>query len=217
VVVVPTFAPEWERHSRDDESRERYVSEELRRLFNERAAVLLAVLQVSVDDDCRMVAMRQLTENADSDGNPIYDPAHQWRLRLKDGVTPPSVDAQGRKLPKEKLGRVLVTKVGNLGGQRARETSSSASREWGGERRAAKSNAGMDLYVQREVTAKPTVYSLSDAVLILQRWGVGVQARQYLRASAWRPGEALEDQPRGQEQWLVEEVPPPAPSKTAAA
>ena len=54
---------------------------------------------------------------------------------------------------------------------------------------------------------------LTEAVLILRQWGVGVQPKQYLRHRTWRPGEASEDTPQGQDQWLVEEGPVPAPAK----
>lgn len=210
MIVIPVFCPDWEKHSRNDDTREEYVSTELRRLFEEKGVVLLAVLQQSVADDARMIALRQLSENQDADGNQLYDPSHLWRLKLKEDAKPPLVDAQGRKLPKEKAGKVLMTKVGNLGGQRTREQSTAASREWAGDRRAVKSNAGQDLYAQREVTARPTAFQLNDAVLILQRFGIAVQPKQYLRDSRWKPGDANEDLPNGQDQWLVEEVPPAA-------
>jgi hypothetical protein len=208
MIVIPSFCPEWEKHSRTDDTREEYVSQELRRLFEEKGVVLLAVLQQSVADDARMIALRQLSENQDADGTQLYDPTHLWRLKLKDDAKPPLVDAQGRKLPKEKAGKVLVTKVGNLGGQRSRDQSTAASREWAGDRRAMKSNTGQDLYSQREVTSKPAAFPLNDAVLILQRFGIAVQTKQYLRDPRWKPGDANEDLPNGQDQWLVEEVPP---------
>lgn len=214
MTVLPVFCPDWAKYAADDDARETYVAAELRRLFAEGGAVLLAVLQMHVDEACQMTALRQLAENADADGEPICEPGWTWKLRLKEGAVPPISNAQGIKLPKEKQGKVLAARVGNLGGSRGREDSSRASLEWTGQRRAMKASSGQDLYSHREVTAKATAFSLNEAVLILRQWGVGVQPKQYLRNRAWKPGESNEDIAQGQDQWLVLEGPAPTATLT---
>jgi hypothetical protein len=213
MVVLPIFAAATEQHSKDLDALEQYVTDELRRLVQQGGAVLLPILQLHVDESAQMIALRQLAENVGADGDPVYDPSHTWRLRMKDGAQPPVCDAQGRKLPKDIAGKVLRARVGNLGGARGREQSSRASLEWSGENRARKAASGQDIYQHRDLTTKPQAFMLTEAVLILRQWGVGVQPKQYLRHRTWRPGEASEDTPQGQDQWLVEEGPVPAPAK----
>jgi hypothetical protein len=209
MIVVPVFAPDTERHAKDLDALEQYVTNELRRLVKEGGPVLLPILQLHVDESAQMIALRQLGENVGADGDSIYDPSHTWKLRLKEGAQPPVVDAQGRKLPKEEQGKVLMARVGNLGGARGREESSRASLEWSGDRRAMKASSGLDIYVHRKITAKPQAFMLGDAVLVLRQWGFGVQPKQYLRHRTWKPGEHNDDTPQGQDQWLVEEGPVP--------
>lgn len=211
--VLPVFAPAYE--IADPDERRKYVAAELRKLVAAGGAVLLPVLQPAVADGARMTALEMLRDNADDDGEQVLDPAHQWRLKLKEGAKPPAVDPNGLRLPADKAGKTLVAKVGVLGGHRARHDDTKASVEWQGAARAIKSMTGQKLLATREVTSKPSVFSLHDAVLVLQKWGVGVQLRQYLKPRNWKPGEYFDPEDpktRGQDQWLVEEVPTGASS-----
>lgn len=208
--VIPVFGAEWSRLLRASEKEKRaYVRDELRRLFDQGGAVLLPILQPGVDDSPRMIALDMLVQNPSEGGKRLFDPGRAWRLKLKDGAEPPKRDAQGRALPADKAGKVLVVKTGNLGGERGRDEDTEESREWRGEVRAMKAMTGADIYQTEEVTARPSAYTLRDAILILQRWGIGVAPRQYARAETWRPGDAHGG--GGQDRWLVEEVPPDAP------
>lgn len=214
--VLPVFAAAYE--ITDPDERRKYVTAELRALVTSGGSILLSVLQPSVADGARMTALEMLRDNADDDGEQLIDPAHQWRLRLKDGAKPPAVDPNGLRLGPDKAGKVLVAKVGVLGGQRARENDTKASIEWQGPARAIKSMTGQKLLATREVTSKPAVFSLRDATLVLQRWGVGVALRQFAKPRNWKPGEYYDpDDPktRGQDCWLVEEVPVAASSAAA--
>ena len=223
--VLPIFAPDWSRVAKSSDKEKRtYVTGELRRLFEGGGAVLLAIMQPGVDDMPRMLALDLLNTNPNEGGRRLYDPARAWRLRLKVGAEPPRLDPQSRRLPPEKLGKVLVAKTGNLGGERGRDQETEESAEWAGPQRAMKAISGRDIYETVEVTFRAEAFTLRDAVLILRRWGIGVQPRQYARSSEWRPGDA--DEGRGQDRWLVEEVPPgegatadeeAAPSKKARA
>lgn len=206
--VLTVFASAYE--ITDPDERRKYVAAELRNLVQSGGAVLLSVLQPAVADGARMTALEMLRDNADDAGDQVIDPAHQWRLRLKDGAKPPAVDPNGLRLGPDKAGKVLVAKVGVLGGQRGRENDTKASIEWQGPARAIKSMTGQKLLATREVTSKPAVFSLRDATIVLQKWGVGVQLRQYAKPRNWKPGEYFDpDDPktRGQDQWLVEELP----------
>lgn len=210
--VIPTFASDWSRyHCASEKEKRAYVRDELRRLFDAGGAVLLPILQPGVDDSPRMIALDLLLQNPSEGGKRLFDPGRVWRLKLKDGAEPPKRDAQGRTLSPEKAGKVLVCKTGNLGGERGRDEDTEESREWRGEMRALRSMTGADIYQTEEITARPAAYTLRDAILILQRWGIGVQTRQFARSNDWRPGDA--DAGRGQDRWLVEEVPPDAPAK----
>lgn len=209
--VLPVFAPAYE--ITDPDERRRYVAAELRKLVEAGGAILLPVLQPAVADGARMTALEMLRDNADDDGEQVLDPSHQWRLKLKEGAKPPTVDPNGLRLPPEKAGKVLVAKVGVLGGQRARHDDTKASIEWQGSARAIKSMTQQKLLATREVTFKPTVFTLHDATLVLLKWGIGAQLRQYLKPRNWKPGEYYDSEDpsaRGQDQWLVEEVPAPA-------
>jgi hypothetical protein len=206
--VLPVFAPAYE--ITDPDERRKYVAAELRNLVQSGGAVLLAILQPAVADGARMTALEMLRDNADDDGEQVLDPSHQWRLRLKDGAKPPAIDPNGLRLGPDKAGKVLVAKIGVLGGARGRENDTKASVEWQGPARAIKSMTGQKLLATREVTSKPTVFSLRDATLVLQKWGVGVALKQYAKPRNWKPGEYFDpDDPktRGQDQWLVEELP----------
>lgn len=222
--VVPVFAPRYEATPPDE--RVAYVRDELRRLVAEGGAVLLAVLSPRTPTEAQVVALEMLAANRDSfrfagtgaragaHGNRLLERAPVWRLRLKAGATPPPIDPQGRRLAPDKVGKVLVAKVGMPDGDVGAERETSGQ-EWTGAARAIKAAVGDDLLYTAEVTREAREYELREAVHILRKWGIGCTLKQYLRPRTWRPGEHVDqDSPaaRGQDQWLVEEVPAEAPA-----
>ena len=69
-----------------------------------------------------------------------------------------------------------------------------------------KAAAGEDLHATVEIGTKPVrLRNLEHAVLILRRWGVGVQKQRWSRPEGWKPGD--DRSKGGQDRWLVEEVP----------
>lgn len=207
MIVVPLAFDKWSSVEHSSDAAQRlYVAEELRRLERE-GAPLLTVALTQLDDRVRHLAVTLLRNNDDGEGKPIYA-SRPWTLRLVDGETPPDRDAQGRLLPSDKRGKVLKTKVGNLGGNLGRQADAREVTRWSGVNRQARDRAGGDLYVYREVTREPQPFTFDDAVAILSKWGIGVAARQYARATSWRPGGDFDESTKGQCNWLVEECTP---------
>ena len=207
MIVVPLAFDKWSSVEHSSDAAQRlYVAEELRRLERE-GAPLLTVALTQLDDRVRHLAVTLLRNNDDGEGKPIYA-SRPWTLRLVDGETPPDRDAQGRLLPSDKRGKVLKTKVGNLGGNLGRQADAHEVTRWSGVNRQARDRAGGDLYVYREVTREPQPFTFDDAVAILSKWGIGVAARQYARATSWRPGGDFDESTKGQCNWLVEECTP---------
>lgn len=207
MIVVPLAFDKWSSVEHSSDAAQRlYVAEELRRLERE-GAPLLTVALTQLDDRVRHLAVTLLRNNDDGEGKPIYA-SRPWTLRLVDGETPPDRDAQGRLLPADKRGKVLKTKVGNLGGNLGRQADAREVTRWSGVNRQARDRAGGDLYVYREVTREPQPFTFDDAVAILSKWGIGVAARQYARATSWRPGGDFDESTKGQCNWLVEECTP---------
>ena len=208
MIVLPLAFDKWATVEHlGDQQRRAYVAEELRRLDAD-GAPLLTVALAQADDAVRHLAVTALRDNADGEGRAIYDHARQWMLALVEGETPPDRDAQGRLLPSDKRGKVLKTKVGNLGGNLGRQADAREVTRWSGVNRQARDRAGGDLYVYREVTREPQPFTFDDAVAILSKWGIGVAARQYARATSWRPGGDFDESTKGQCNWLVEECTP---------
>lgn len=226
------FCRDWDAQqygNRPESDQEAYVASELQRLTDEEKPVLRAVLNCP-DDWCKFIAMNLLTVGATADGTPVpslpmvylrlVDPSvldyeHPGTGEVEKGAAvPPSRDPQGRPLPKDKVGKVLVAKVGNLGGNIPTNREASQAKAFGGDRRLSLGKAGHTLFVTREVTRTPAPYPLRDAVLILQSWGFGVGDVVFrsLR-SADRSGQRA----RGLCQWLVEEVPEEAALVAIAA
>lgn len=207
MIVVPLAFDKWSSVEHSSDAAQRlYVAEELRRLERE-GAPLLTVALTQLDDRVRHLAVTLLRNNDDGEGKPIYA-SRPWTLRLVDGETPPDRDAQGRLLPSDKRGKVLKTKVGNLGGNLGRQADAREVTRWSGVNRQARDRAGGDLYVYREVTREPQPFTFDDAVAILSKWGIGVAARQHARATSWRPGGDFDESTKGQCNWLVEECTP---------
>jgi hypothetical protein len=214
VIVLPLAFDRWPNVEHlSDAARRLYVADELRRLDG-IGAPLLTVALAQADDAVRHLALSLLRVNDDGEGKPIYPYGRQWMLRLVEGEAPPDRDAQGRAMPAALKGKVLRTKVGNLGGNLGPETDARETEKWGGRNRLARERQGGDLYVYRDVTRQPTPFTFEDASLILARWGIGVSVRQYDRGAGWKPGGEGEAQ-RGQCRWLVEELAPKPAAKAA--
>lgn len=225
MVVLPEFCAEWHRYAgQPDAVRRSYVSEELRRLDALGAPLLTVVVAHLTDDRVQQTALERIEHNDDGEGRPIFEP-REWRLRLVEGGKPPLSDAQGRPLSEADAGKVLLAKVGVLGGQLGTEADPQEIRQWGADAREGRDRMGRDLYRYVRITRAGTSLSLADAIAVLRQWGVGVAKRQRRRSSEWRPGQR--DDGTGQLNWLVEEVVPqraridddaprPAPRKAAA-
>lgn len=198
MIVIPPFARQWSNTPASE--RVALVARELKTLLDRGGPVLCPVLAVA-DDELRDLALELLTKNDDGAGKPLYE-ERLWRLRLVEGARPPVLDPQGRALPKEKAGKVLVVKVGNLGGD-PKATRHETSTEWSGPSRALKVARREDVFRTVEVTAKPLALKMEVAVLVLRRYGVGVNPQRYKKPDGWKLGD---DITTGQDQWLVEEV-----------
>lgn len=215
MIVFPEFCTEWFRiEGRTDAEKRAYVTSELRRLDKEGAPLLTVVLSHLTDDRVQQIALELLTRNHDSDGNPIYED-RPWRLRLVEGAKPPRVDAQCRQLSEAEAGKVLVAKVGVLGGELGPEADSREVMQWGAQNRDAKARQGRDIYRYARVSRAGVNLPMADAITVLRQWGVGVAAREKRRPTGWRPG--MTDDGTGQANWLVEEVNPNAPAAKKAA
>ncbi len=214
-VEVPPFCSDWDRYERREvREQKEYVASELRRLEAADAPVLPAVLG-QLDKWCQFLAVTLLHDNTDPIRyEPILNPGRVWALRISADVRPdqlPRTDAQGRFLPKEKVGKVVVVKVGNIGGN-IRSHDAHEAMQHGGDRRALAAAAGRPLYMTIEVGYQPTPVKLRDAILAMRQYGIGCTDLQYLGRREMGPkGETREDGAPwspGQLQWLLEEVPP---------
>lgn len=216
------FCDQWDAQqmgNRPEADQEAYVASELRRLESEGHPVLRPVLNCP-DDWAKFLALNMLRMGATSEGEETPSLATVY-LRLVDpnvleyenpdtgetekgAAVPPPRDPQGRPLPKDKVGKVLVAKVGNVGGNVDPAREASQTKAFAGPRRLQLTKSGQSLFVTREVTRTPAAFPLREAVLILQAWGFGVGDVVFRSPrSADRNGKRA----RGLCQWLVEEVP----------
>lgn len=192
---------EWDRHLGADRQ-QTYVEAELERLRDAGAPLLYAALSTGLADQ-RDVAVRVL-------GEMHYRPA----LRLVEGARPPTLDPQGRPLPAEKAGRVLVAKTG-VRGQMARDAIAAANgsgetSRYAGPRRGALARTAQGLYVTVEIGREPVTVSLEDAIVILVQWGHGVPDKRYRRKGAVDQWLVVEDCP------MTRPLTTPAPKTKAA-
>lgn len=212
----PVFADNWPSHARRTQrEKANYVASELARLDRAGQPLLLTVLQQQ-DLDLQQVALDVLRSNGvgygvddpTGFGEAPLRPRNAWRLRLVADERPPTTDPQGRPLPDDLRGRVLVAKVGNLGGERTGQQNVEVAGEHSSTARTNRVFTGRSIYRLKQVRREAQDYTFDDAVAILRQWGVGVAQKRYRRASDWYPG--MPGESRGQCQWLVEEVPLPA-------
>lgn len=213
--VLPEFCSEWFRiEGRTDAEKRAYIADELRRLDRDGAPLLTVVAAHILDDRVQQIAFEILRRNHDSDGNPVYEP-RQWALRLREGATPPKVDAQGRAVPEKESGKVLYAKVGVLGGELGPEAESREVMQWGGPNRDARARQGRDIYRYVKIGREPVTLSLDDALAVVRQWGMCVAPRERRHPTGWRPG--MSDDGTGQLNWLVEEVTPTRQTSRKAA
>lgn len=238
MLEIISFCPEWANYqTQPDKMARRYVAEELRRLDRERAPLLRPIL-ATLDDWLICTAIALVREGEAESGEPVVE-SREWRLRLVDGVAPPVVDPQGRALNGADRGKVLVAKVGNLGGTLSPARPAKEAMAFSGEARKAAESSGRNLYRTVRVTRAGVSLSLDDALTVLRQWGYGVTQQQYQHrppkvadarryereielshAMALKSGKRTEEpsRPQGQCNWLVEEVPlAPVDSAEAAA
>lgn len=155
---VAVFAPDFTRQP-NAPARRAYVAEELRRVQASGPLSLCAILAGAVDG-AASVALDLIDKGRGPDGADVVPPGFAVQLKLREGAVPPQRDPQGRPLPADKAGKVLVVKIGQ--------------RSIGAEARSIDANARRDIYETAEVTAAPRAYRLREAVTILRQWGVGV-------------------------------------------
>jgi len=198
LIEIPSFCEDFQAIKNRVERRA-YVVNELRRIDRAGLPILRTILSCQ-DDDAQGAATALLAANVhDEGGEIISDP--RWRLRLAEGAVPPPTDPQGRKLPKDRVGKVLIAKVGNKGGRLGEDATAAQLEAHSGPRRTTTVRSGRDLYETVEVTRTPKVYSLRNAILILRQWGVGCTYER-ARVEPNKDGEPVEVQ----SYWLVEEV-----------
>jgi len=220
VIVLPLAFDRWATVEHlGDQQRRAYVADELRRLDRDGAPLLTVALS-QTDDAVRHIAVTALRDNADGEGRTIYDHGRQWVLALVEGEAPPDRDAQGRQLPPELRGKVLRTKVANLGGNVPATADKHELGRWNAEARQSRERSRGDLYRYVDITRSPSPFAFEDAVKVLSMWGVGVSAKQYRRAST-PDRRGVDEEAHGQCLWLVAEHPPkpaaPAPTSKKAA
>lgn len=213
------FCPDWSEYaSKDSDARYGYVAAELRRLAKEGKPLLRPVL-ATLDDNLTQHALDLLHGQVDPpDRQPLFPegPRLTATLRVVKGAVLPTVDPQGRPVERGKL----VAKVGNLGGKAPPNLKPSEYERYGGEQRRVAILAGRDVYATVTLTERPTTLSLAQALSVLRQWGYGCQLRRYQKARdhelrAWaEAGADPEKMPRGQDLWLVEEVPQKALAAT---
>lgn len=128
------------------------------------------------------------------------------QLKLVDGAKPPTCDAHGRALPEAKQGKVLVCKVGTIGG--AADCQGEEATRWSGPGRNTTLRQRGSIYRQVEITSAPSTLTITDALTVLNQWGKGMTPSEFIgRDPATRKS-----------RWLVEVVTtdaatpaPPAP------
>ena len=211
---LPEFADEWPLYQgRDAASRRAYLVSEIRRLAAEGAPILSIVL-AQLDDLLRESALELVRQNDDGAGNLIFE-HRTWAVRLIEGEAPPDVDPQGRPIPPGERGKVLVVKVGNLGGDVKPTAEASEVMQYSGPQRLVRAQSGRNLYRTVKIGRAPVALSFDDAVAALRQWGVGVGLRKYRRAKGAAIGRAADA--KGQCLWLLEEVVPEVEAPAPAA
>jgi hypothetical protein len=183
---------DWRRNGVDPLSQRNYVKAELERIIAAGAPVMSMVLTAPLSEQT------QLALSILSNGEV---PCRFW-FRLVPKASPPIQDPQGRVLPEEKQGRVLVAKVGTKGGQiqQSHKQPDAVTSEFSASslQRAAAMNR--DIYQYVELTHdKVTEVPFAKASVLLNQYGYQIRQPRYHGRGT----------PRQIDFWLVEEVPAP--------
>lgn len=192
---------DWRRTGVDRQAQRSYVMKELARIAEAGAPVITQVLLAPLEDQT-VLAMSVLSKEFKY---AIGGKPHRYYLRLVPGVTlaPPfHRDPQGREVPADKRGKVLVAKVGTKGGQitDSHTMPESVVGEFNGPNVQRAATIGRDIYEYVEIGRHPVEVSREHAVMILRRYGKGIVPMQYTNR-------AEKDGPKV-DWWIVEEVPP---------
>jgi hypothetical protein len=115
---------------------------------------------------------------------------------------------QGRPIPRDRVGHVLVCKVGNLGGNLGPERDAKQAEAYGADKRHIAEKARRPLYLTREVTRTAESYSFRDALIILGQWGYGIGETVFAQPRERGGMDGERRYFRGQCRWLVEECTP---------
>lgn len=236
-IEIPPFCADWSMYAgRSDEDARRYIADELRRVDREGGPLLRPIL-ASLDDWLMSTAVSLIREGDPKTGESVVEP-RPWALRLVDGAIPPSSDPQGRALAAADKGKVLVAKVGNLGGNLSPARPAKEALAFGADARRAAESSGRNLYRVVRITRTGTTLSLDDALTVMRQWGYGCTQQQYqyrpaktadakrherelelAHAMAVKTGKRGEEIPKpfGQCNWLVEEVCPQREGAASAA
>lgn len=218
--LEPAFLSDWSRVPGVDPFAQReYLGAEILRAARAGAPILTALLTAPLEVQSALglllVSKEAVLQQA---GLRPYFP-----LRLKPGARlHPSLhkDPQGRDLPADKAGRVLVVKVNTLGGMLdgSHAMPERVVGQWSGAALAARAARGEPLYRNVEIGAEPVELPFEDAVCVLRKYGVGV-AKQFTKfgveAGRRHDGAVIEKQSL-RDNWLVEELPLVAPAPAAA-
>lgn len=211
---------------REPGEQEAYVISELRRLRAEGKPLIRAMLNCA-EPWAQHLANRFLREGVDTNGDPVFEDGERFDtvyLRLvppealdwedpdtgeteRAVAVPPRRDPQGRPVqPRDKAGKVLIAKVGNLGGNLdpKNDDATKAARAFGGDKRSVNDRTGRNLYITREVTREPRPFTFREAVTILRQWGYGVG--DVVFRSVRKRADSKGNPVRGQCNWLVEEI-----------
>lgn len=195
----------------DPFAQKQYVRSELERIAKAGAPVLSMVLTAPFEIQTQL-AMSALHENALR--------GHRYWLRLVPKANPPINDPQGRTLPEEERGKVLVAKVGTKGGQlrQTHKLPGYVTAEFDGPNVQNASDAERDIYEYVRIGHDPIELTLSEAVLVMRRYGWQIAHPRY-KGKAKRRNEKGEIVPNLDvygapvpviDFWMVEEIPPSA-------
>lgn len=196
-VEVSLFAPKFEELPQGAlglDARQEYLAGELNRLADSGQQILKAVLSragetLAIDESLHLLGRGQTNNGTQCPRLTTV------ALRLVEGAKPPTKDPNGNPIKSAFVGKVLVAKVGNVGGDSPtlttlRGTDAQRRQQLQAERR---------LYRTVAITQEGNALPLNEAVVVLRAWGVGVakQIRRSLRDGA---------DTQAQDTWLVEEV-----------
>jgi hypothetical protein len=206
----------------EENLQEAYVASELTRLVEEKQPLLRAVMAYG-ELWVQHLAMRLLRDGATAAGDQcpqvstvflrLVEPeALDWTDPNGDTETavaiPPNRDPQGRPIPRDRVGHVLVCKVGNLGGNLGPERDAKQAEAYGADKRHIAEKARRPLYLTREVTRTAESYSFRDALIILGQWGYGIGETVFAQPRERGGMDGERRYFRGQCRWLVEECTP---------